>query len=299
MKKLGLDYAALKPAHARLVYASLKGFLKGPYEHRTALDEVVQMMGGLAYMTGPPGRPLRAGASVNDMMGGMFGAIGILAALHERESTGAGKEVTSALFENNVFLVAQHMLQYAVTGKAADPMPSRLAVWAIYDVFATADGGQVFLGVVTDTQWRVFCEAFGRADLAQDATLATNVQRVHARERLLPVVAEICLHYGKDELMARFEAIGLPFAPITKPEELFADPHLNASGGLGAITLADGRATQVPMLPLELDGARLPVRRDVPRFAQHTVELLAELGYSGEDVARLREQGVIGAEQGS
>jgi len=244
-------------------------------------------------MTGPPGRPLRAGASVNDMMGGMFGAIGVLGALHERERTGRGQEVTSALFENNVFLVAQHMLQYAVTGKPADPMPARLAVWAVYDVFETGDGQQVFLGVVTDTQWRVFCEAFGLTELAADPALATNVQRVQARERLIPRVAETCKRFTKAELMARFEASGLPFAPITKPEELFADPHLKASGGLGEITLADGRRSQVPMLPLELAGHRLPVRRDVPRFAEHTRDVLAELGYNEWEISALEQTGVI------
>jgi len=121
---LGLGYDALKTTNPSLIYCSLKGFLSGPYEQRAALDEVVQMMGGLAYMTGPPGRPLRAGASVNDIMGGMFAAIGILAALNERTRTGQGQLVKSALFENNMFLVAQHMIQFAVTGKPASPMPN-------------------------------------------------------------------------------------------------------------------------------------------------------------------------------
>src|SRR3954447_5188238 len=174
MDKLGLGYAALVELNPRLIYCSCKGFLPGPYEHRTALDEVVQMMGGLAYMTGPPGRPLRAGASVNDIMSGMFGVIAILAALRERDQTGKGQLVKSALFENNMFLVAQHMMQFAVTGKPAAPMPERISAWAVYDVFDTADGSQVFVGVVTDTQWRAFCEAFGLADLGSDPALSTN-----------------------------------------------------------------------------------------------------------------------------
>jgi crotonobetainyl-CoA:carnitine CoA-transferase CaiB-like acyl-CoA transferase len=287
MEKLGLGYADVRKLKRDVIYCSLKGFLPGPYEHRTALDEVVQMMGGLAYMTGPPGRPLRAGASVNDVMGGMFGAIGVLAALLERSKTGRGQFVQSGLFENNIFLVAQHMMQYVVTGKPAAPMPARLSAWAIYDVFDTADGSQVFVGVVSDSQWKVFCESFGLPDLAADATLAANNQRVHARDRFMPRVRERFGQMTKAELMAACERAGLPYAPITKPEDLFDDPHLNGSGGFAEIRLADGRATKVPTLPLEMDGRRFAARLDPPAPGSHTRALLAELGYSAESIDEL------------
>jgi len=293
LDKLGLGYEAVRTLRPEIIYCSLKGFLPGPYEQRTALDEVVQMMGGLAYMTGPEGRPLRAGASVNDVMGGMFGAIGILAALQEKSRTGRGQLVQSALFENNVFLVAQHMLQYAVTGKPAAPMPSRLSAWAIYDVFDTADGGQLFVGVVSDTQWKVFCEQFGMDALAADATLATNNQRVHARERLLPQVRARFAQMGKTELMRACERAGLPYAPIVMPQELFDDPHLNASGGFAEITLEGGRSARVPKLPLEMDGRRFGSELDLPAAGSHTRALLAELAYSEADIARLAAAGVI------
>ncbi|TSA16568.1 MAG: CoA transferase [Betaproteobacteria bacterium] len=295
LEKLGLGYEAVRQLRPEIIYCSLKGFLPGPYAGRTALDEVVQMMGGLAYMTGPEGRPLRAGASVNDIMGGMFGAIAILAALHERSSTGRGQLVQSALFENNVFLVAQHMMQYAVTGKPAAPMPSRLSAWAIYDVFDTADGSQLFVGVVSDTQWKAFCERFDMAELAADATLATNNQRVHARERLLPPVRARFAQMRKAELMQACERAGLPYAPIVKPQELFEDPHLNASGGFAEITLEDGRAGRVPKLPLEMDGRRFGAELDVPAAGSHTRELLAELGYAEAEVEQLAATGTIGA----
>src|SRR3954447_21710288 len=175
LKKHKLDYASLKKKHKRLIYVSHKGFLPGPYEHRVALDEVVQMMAGLAYMTGPPGRPLRAGSSVNDIMGGMFGAIGALAALAERQTTAKGQEVQVGLFENCVLLSAQHMLQYRLTGLASPPMPDRINAWGVFDLFDTADGEQVFLGVVTDTQWAVFGRAFDIGTLAEDPRLASNV----------------------------------------------------------------------------------------------------------------------------
>ncbi|HSD54797.1 MAG TPA: CaiB/BaiF CoA-transferase family protein [Burkholderiales bacterium] len=287
MEKLGLGYEDVKRLKRDVIYCSLKGFLPGPYEHRTALDEVVQMMGGLAYMTGPPGQPLRAGASVNDVMGGMFGAIAILAALHERSKTGRGQFVQSGLFENNIFLVAQHMMQYAVTGKPAAPMPARLSAWSIYDVFDTADGSQVFVGVVSDSQWKVFCERFGLAELAADAALAANNQRVHARDRIMPRVRERFGQMTKAELMAACERAGLPYAPITKPEDLFDDPHLNGSGAFAAIRLADGRATKVPTLPFEMDGRRFAARLDPPAPGSHTRALLAELGYSAESIDEL------------
>ncbi|MBM3359257.1 MAG: CoA transferase [Betaproteobacteria bacterium] len=295
MEKLGLGYEALRKVKPDLVYCSLKGFLPGPYEERTALDEVVQMMGGLAYMTGGRHGPLRAGASVNDVMGGMFGVIAILAALHQRRSTGQGQEVKSALFENNAFLVAQHMLEGWVTGAPATPMPDRVRAWAIYDTFTTADGGEVFVGVVTDTQWKVFCEAFGRADLLADPALKTNPQRVEARARIVPIVREIFGALTKGRLMERCEELGLPFAPITRPEELFEDPHLKASGGMADITLPNGRKTRVPVLPVEMNGRRFGTRLDLPRVGEHTRELLRGLGYSNEAIEKLIAGKVVAA----
>jgi crotonobetainyl-CoA:carnitine CoA-transferase CaiB-like acyl-CoA transferase len=288
MAKLGLDYASLGRLNERLIYVSHKGFLPGPYDHRTALDEVVQMMGGLAYMTGRPGDPLRAGSSVNDIMGGMFGAIGAMAALAQREKTGKGQEVQNALFENNVFLVAQHMMQYAVTGKPAAPMPGRISAWGIYDVFTVKDREQIFLAVVSDTQWKIFCDAFDFGDLRGDPRLGSNNDRVLARDWLIPMLRARLADRSAAELSGMFERAGLPFAPITKPEQLFDDPHLGQTGGLAPLTLPDGRATTVPLLPLALAGERLGVRLDPPRLGEHSADLLRELGYSNEEIASMQ-----------
>ncbi len=301
MQKLGLDYVALSKLNPRLIYVSHKGFLPGPYDHRTALDEVVQMMGGLAYMTGPEGQPLRAGASLNDIMGGMFGAMGAMAALRDRERTGRGQEVQSALFENNVFLMAPHMMQYAVTEKPAKPMPSRISAWGIYDVFTVAGGEQIFLAVVSNTQWLTFCDVFGFADLKQDSRLETNIGRVDAREWLMPTLRERLAHLAAASIAAVFEKAGLPYAPITKPHELFDDAHLRESGGLAAINVpadcsgaAKAISTTTPLLPLTLDGVRPGIRLDPPSLGRDTAEILHGLGYRNEDVAALATAGVIG-----
>jgi crotonobetainyl-CoA:carnitine CoA-transferase CaiB-like acyl-CoA transferase len=280
LDKLGLGWDTLRAANPRLILCSCKGFLPGPYAHRTALDEVVQMMGGLAYMTGLPGRPMRAGASVNDLMAGTFGALGVLAAVIERGRTGQGKHVQAGLFENNAMLVAQHMAQAAITGQAPPPMNIRQPAWPVYDIFATADDAQVFVGVVTDTQWQVMCAAFGLQDLAADPLLATPQQRVAARDRTLPRIATAFGTLDKAALMARCEALGLPYAPVAEPVDLFTDPHLLESGGLVPVTLPDGRVLPLPALPLSLDGERLPLRHDLPAAGQHNGEIMAELGWT-------------------
>ena len=300
MKKLGLDYASLSALNPRLIYVSHKGFLPGPYRHRTALDEVVQMMGGLAYMTGPEGQPLRAGTSVNDIMGGMFGAMGAMAALRERDRTGLGQEIASALFENNVFLMGTHMMQAALTGAEVKPMPARVSAWAVYDVFTVKEGAQLFLAVVSDTQWVRFCQAFGFADWRDDASLASNALRVAARVWMMPLLRERMALLTAAEIAAKFEAAQLPFAPITKPHELFDDPHLVASGGLAPVSVtADGSAgktpvsTTTPLLPLTFAGKRLPLRLDPPSIGADSLVLLADLGYTKADIAALRAAAVI------
>ena len=305
MDALGLGYAALSAANPRLVYCSCKGFLPGPYEHRTALDEVVQMMGGLAYMTGPPGRPLRAGSSVNDILGGVFGALAVMAALRTRDATGQGGLVQSGLFETNMVLVAQHMAGAAIAGQDppsfADPAMGK--PWTVYDVFDTADpGAQVFVGVVTETQWRGFCGAFGLADLLADPTLATQPQRTADRTRYLPRVAAVFRTLPKAELMARAEALGLPFAPIAKPADLFHDPHLQASGGLQAtdLTGAEGRpggpvqaSAALPGLPVSIGGVRPTLRRQPPRAGEHGVEVAREAGIPDDEIEQMLADGTL------
>ncbi|MGF6756686.1 CaiB/BaiF CoA transferase family protein [Paraburkholderia sp. GAS42] len=291
MASLGLDYETLKKRNPKLIYVSHKGFLNGPYEHRLALDEVVQMMAGLAYMTGPVGRPLRAGSSVNDIMGGMFGAIGVLAALHERHASGRGKEVQSALFENCVLLSAQHMQQFAATGVAAAPMPERISAWAVYDVFTLANGEQMFIAATGDGQWRALCAILNRPDLLADPRLATNNDRVVARTWLLQTLGETLAHLEGTKLAPLFERDHIPFASITRPEELFNDRHLIESGGLAPLTLDDGTETVMPLLPISIDGERLQPRQPIAKTGEHTADVLRELGYSDTQIQALTHGG--------
>ncbi|MEM9533272.1 MAG: CaiB/BaiF CoA-transferase family protein [Pseudomonadota bacterium] len=298
MEKLGFGYEHLAQDNPRLIYCSARGFLAGPYEHRTALDEVTQMMGGLAYMTGPPGRPLRAGASVIDVTGGMFGAIGVLAALKEREHTGKGQQVTSALFETTAFLVGQHMAQMAVTGTPAQPMPVRVSAWAVYDIFESGSGEQVFVGVVSDGQWQTFCRHFGLDDLADDPELKENGNRVGKRDVILPRVQARFREMDQQTLLAELEQCGVPFAHIGKPEDLFDDPHLNASGGLLDIELPEGGETRLPALPVQFGSDRLGLRRPVPKPGDDGLDVLRSLGLSDEQIQDLVRDGAADVDLG-
>ncbi len=272
----GLGYEALSARNPRLIYLSLKGYLPGPYENRTALDEVVQMQAGLAYMTGPPGRPLRAGAPVNDMMGGMFGVIAIMGALRQRDATGQGQHLQSGLFENAAFLMSTTMLQQALSGQDPLPMPAGRRSWGVYDVFDTRDGGQIFIGVVTDRQWEIFLRELGEPVL-DNPDYATNTERAKRRETLIPLVQSLLVKHDIAALETMCERAGLPFSRIAKPWDLFDDPHLKANGGLLTVTLPDGRRASVPALPIQFGADRLGVRLDLPRIGEHDEEILSPL----------------------
>ena len=287
MDRLGLGYQDLSKAHPRLVYCSLKGFLSGPYEKRAALDEIVQFMGGLAYMTGPSGMPLRAGSSVVDIMGGMFGALGILAALRERERTGRGQLVESSLFESTAFLVAQHMGQEALTGKAPPPMPEKASSWAVYDPFKTADGKTVFVGLTSDNHWRAFCTEFGVEALLADPALKTNPLRARARDKIMPVVTAKFSAETFDSLVAKLERLKIPFGPLAKPGDLFDDRHLNEGGRLLDVLLPTGKRAKLPGIPLDMDGRKPAVRRQPPEMGADTRAVLAEAGYTPGQIDEL------------
>ena len=294
MERLGCGYDQVKARNPGLIYGALKGFLSGPYEHRPALDEVVQFMGGLAYMTGPPGQPLRAGASVIDMMGGTMAVVGALAALEERRRTGKGQYLKSALYESTAWLMTQHMAGQAITGRPVPPMPAREGAWAVYEPFETADGDQIFIGLTSDNHWRFFCQEFGRQDLLEDPSLASNEARVAQRPKLLPLVAEIVKRHSTAAIVEIAERIGIPFAPVATAAELFEDPQLNAGIGLLPIQMPNGDWTKLPRLPLDMGEHALGLLRQAPKVGEHTREIMAEAGYSESEIDALAEAGAIG-----
>ena len=293
MDKLGFGHKELETINPQLIYCSAKGFLNGPYQHRTALDEVAQMMGGLAYMTGPPGQPLRAGSSVIDIMGGMFGVIAILAALQERQKTEKGQKVTSSLYENVVYLMGQHMAQTATTGEAPPPMSVRVSAWAVYDIFETKNKEQIFIGVVSDSQWKSFCQSFGLVDFIEDKDMDINSGRVEKRDIIIPKLQELFKTFTKKELMEKLDQTGLPFAPINKPQDLFDDPHLNESGGLLKIETPDGGSTKLPAMPIEMNDRRFDVHQQVPKVGEHSKEILEEIGLSDNAIQSLFEKSIV------
>jgi crotonobetainyl-CoA:carnitine CoA-transferase CaiB-like acyl-CoA transferase len=296
MDRLGFGYEKLKLLNKRLIYCSLKGFLSGPYEKRHAMDEVVQMMGGLAYMTGRPGDPLRAGTSIIDITGGMFGYIGILQALYEREKTGIGKFVKAALFETTAFLMGQHMAYAAMSDAPVPPMPARVSAWSIYRTFDAADGEKVFIGIISEKHWERFCTAFERMDWFVDVRLATNNKRIEERAWLLPDVERTVSQFSKAEIIRRCEAADIPFAPIATPEDLFDDPQLNEGHSLLETTLPDGTVTKLPKFPLEYGDAEQVLSMNPPRIGEHTVEILKEIGFSDIQIVAFLKNNIVKAD---
>ncbi len=278
LESQGISAAKLRERHPGLIIAGHKGFLSGPYEHRPALDEVVQMMSGLAMMTGSYDQPKRVGSSANDIMGGMFGVIGILAALLERAKTGKGNDVRVGLFENCLFMVAQHMVQYELTGTPSVPMPERVHAWPIYDIFKTADDQKIFIGVVTGGHWSIFCQTFDLPEFLADERLQNATDRIDARGWTVPIVATRIAQWTLDDLEKTLDRLNIPFARINRPEDMFQDPHVLRPGGLVGAQHADGRHFRSPALPLELGRQGLGQDMNVPPLGAHTEEVLAELG---------------------
>lgn len=294
MDRLGLGYEALSQRNPRLIYCALKGYLPGPYEKRVALDEVVQMQSGIAYMTGPVGQPLRAGVSVVDVLAGAFSALGVLAALRERECTGCGQLVRGGLFESAAYLVGQHMVYQPLLGEPIPPMPGKPRSWAIYQPFETRDGDLVFVGVTSDKHWQRFCEVFNRPDLLADESLATNNQRYLAFDRLTADLTAMFKRMSTAEVLAGCERAEIPFAPVARPEDLLEDPHLLAAGALWNVQVSETVRCNLPTLPLAFSSGRLELRLQPPKVGEHSVEVLQDLGYADAQIEQLKREGIVG-----
>jgi crotonobetainyl-CoA:carnitine CoA-transferase CaiB-like acyl-CoA transferase len=287
--RMGLSPDHLREKYPTLIVASCKGFLHGPYENRTAMDEVVQMMTGMAYMTGPTGRPLRIGSSANDIMGGLFGAFAVLGALMQRQKDGEGHAIRVGLFENCLLLVAQHMVQFDIEGREVPPMPEREFSWPVYDIFETKEGRQIFVGAVTEGQWVTLCDILGLENLRNDPRLQKRMDQIEAREWTIPIVAEAVKRRGFEELIAAFEPAGVPFAPINRPAEMYQDPHVTRPGGLYTSRLPEGQTYRAPGFPFEVDGnSPSPYGLDIPDVGDDTEAVLGTLGIDRESIDKAR-----------
>jgi crotonobetainyl-CoA:carnitine CoA-transferase CaiB-like acyl-CoA transferase len=298
VEALGLGYDVLARANPGLIYLALKGFLPGPYEARPFLDELAQMSAGLAFMTGPRGQPLRAGASIVDVGAAAYGVVAVLAALHQRARTGAGQKITSGLYETTVFWVGQWLAQHAATGEPSVPMPeirqgTRMG-WGVYQLFTASDGEQIFIGITSNGHWERFCTEFGLADLLADERLADNAKRVAARNWLPGRIAQEMRRHTSAELSERLERARVPFAPLRRPDQLVDDPHLNAAGQFVATPLPGRGTAKLPKLPVRSTAFELGLRRPAPHLGEHTREVLEELGLTPDEIDALASRRIIG-----
>lgn len=300
MERLGCGWETLETLNPRLVYLTLKGFLAGPWQHRPALDEVVQFQSGLAYMTGPPGQPLRAGASVVDILGAVFGVTGVLAALRERDATNKGQRVSSSLFESAVFLMAPHMAASATSGEIIPPMTARRGAWGIYDVFTVAKEEQIFIGVTSDAQWKRFCDEFKFQSLFADDRLSTNAKRCEERGWLIPALREQLTALNFDAVRDLCERADISWSPVGRPEDLFTNEHLAWGEGLLNTALAtannsNANNTLLPSLPLEFgnDKRRTTLDRQPPEVGEHTTEILQAAGFTPQEIDGLAAESII------
>jgi crotonobetainyl-CoA:carnitine CoA-transferase CaiB-like acyl-CoA transferase len=243
-------------------------------------------MTGMAYMTGPTGRPLRIGSSANDIMGGLFGAFAVLAALLQRQKDGKGHVLRTGLFENCLLLVAQHMVQFEIEGREAPPMPERDFSWPVYDIFETSEGRQIFIGAVTEGQWVTLCNILGLDGLRDDPALQTRMDQINARHRTIPVVSEAVRNRAFADLIKAFEDAGIPFSPIHRPAEMYDDPHVTRPGGLFTSTLPEGDTFRAPAMPFEIDDRPVvggPL--DVAAIGADTHAVLSAAGLSEAEIA--------------
>jgi crotonobetainyl-CoA:carnitine CoA-transferase CaiB-like acyl-CoA transferase len=298
LDRLGVGYAWGSHLNPRIIYCSVKGFLSGPSVSRPYLDELAQMESGLAYVTGLPGRPMRAAASIIDIGGATYAVIGILAALYQREATGRGENIRSGLFETAVFWMNQHFARVQLMGETPGPRDpgdisgiGRSMGWGLYQLFETADNTQVFVAATTNRQWQRLCEVLGLHELGADPSLSTNALRSARRPYFVPIIAEAVKRFRCEALLRVLREANIPYAPVNPPANLIDDAHLNAGNHLVEVTLPDGRRFKQPRLPIEFGSPPSEARLPPPALGEHTDAILRELGYLPAAIERLHATG--------
>ena len=302
LKRMGLDYAWARGVNKRIIYCSVKGFLPGPYGDRPFLDELAQMAGGLAFLTGLKDQPMRAGASITDIGAATYGVLGILAALYRREQTGEGECIESGLYETIVFWVSQYITTAQMTG--ANPLPrgarmsgmGKAMGWGVYQLFDTKDGKPVFIAVTGNRHWAGLCDALGFADWKDAPEFSNNRKRSAEKFRIAERIADVVRTLSYDEVTARLYKGLVPYAPVGTPLDIVDDKHMTEGGDGGYwLPLKVGDKTlRVPKLPFAmLQSQGFEARKQPAALGEHTDDILRELGYGDADIAALKADKVV------
>lgn len=291
--RLGIDYEALKPVNPRLVYTSISGFGQdGPYAKRPGVDQIAQGLGGLMSITGEPGRgPMRVGIPVADLSAGLFAALGTMAALIERETSGEGQWVHTSLLEAQIFMLDLQAARWLIGGEAAGQAGNNHPTAAPMGVFETSDG---HINVApTPPMWERFCHAMDRAELIDDPKFATNGDRVAHRNEINGIIADMIRTGDTAYWVERLNDAGIPCGPIHSIDRMFDDPQVQHLDIAKVVPSEHYELMRLVGQPVSLSRTPSALRTAAPAHGQHTKTLLASLGYSGGDIDGFVENGVV------
>lgn len=301
IERMGLGYEVVSNTNPGLVWLSIKGFLPGPSEAQPMLDELAQMAGGLAFMTGTAQKPTRAGASIIDLGAAAYGIIAVLAALRQRDTTGQGQRIVAGLYETSVYYVAQWMATSQYSDEPSVPLATmqqgpRMG-FSVYQLFDTADAQRVFVGIMSDAHWVRFCKAFGPDAQLDDERFVRSAGRLSNRADLNAIIGGVIVRHTRDDAISKLKSANVPFAPVRRPDQLGDEEHLTASGQLVDTPFPNGRTGHLPKMPFRASGFDMRLRHAAPALGADTAKVLAELGYSDAEVTGLAERKAIGVPQ--
>lgn len=289
---LGVSYRNLVRVNPGIMYCSIKGFGKGRFSNRKMTDYPAQAESGLAYMTGLENRPMRAGASVLDMMAATMCVIAVLSKLYRRLklSNSEGEEITVGMFETGAFLVGPIMSRYMIKKEIPLPLNVTDFRWAIYDFFDMKGGGKVFIGVINEKQWKSFCAAFHLDGIEGDIRFRTNTDRLANKKALIKIVQEEIMKREPQELFEMLERTDVLYARLNRPDELLSHPHLLGKLLSYESIYDDGINLKLPRLPIDGNSFDCIAGRRAPALGENTVEVLAELGYTRGEISKMRNE---------
>lgn len=299
LQRLGLDYSWGSKINPRIIYCSVKGFLPGPYGDRPFLDELAQMAGGIAYLTGFEGKPMRAGASITDIGAATYGVMGILAALYRREQTGVGDCIEAGLYETVVFWISQYITGAQLSGKNPPPRGEQTSGmgkamgWGVYQLFPTKGGKPVFIAVTGNRHWVGLCDVLGFDDWKNSAEFNTNRKRTAEKWRIAERITAATQLLTYDDITARLYKALVPYAPVGTPLDILADKHMGEAGRWMQLKVGD-KQLKVPKLPFAMGGTEDFEAAKQPAFlGEHTDTILASIGYTPAEVAALKAEKVV------